>query len=132
MSRNKYTKPIIFIIGLVLFNIYAYIEAGNNSEVTFLILIVSIFFGLYKGMNASEFREVFNLYRANNIFKGPMRALELVAAMLLCISTNHASYRILNIMSLSNIMFEIIYFVVFTFVIYRFLFFNLFESKEEE
>ncbi|GEM05832.1 hypothetical protein HMI01_28200 [Halolactibacillus miurensis] len=128
ISNKKYTKPFILIFCLVLLNIYTFINSEAEIEITFLILIVSVLIGLYKGINATKFRETFNLFKTENIFHGPMRKIELLASLLLCTSTNHASYKFINLMSISNILYEIAFLFVFTFAMYRLLFLNLFKD----
>ena len=128
ISNKKYTKPFILIFCLVLLNIYAFINSEEEMQITFVLFIVSALIGLYKGINATEFREVFNLFKIENIFKSPMRKIELVASLLLCISGNYASYKLINMMSISNILFEIAFLFVLTFGMYRLLFLNLFKD----
>ncbi|GEM01491.1 hypothetical protein SAMN05421839_11173 [Halolactibacillus halophilus] len=128
ITNKKYTKPILLIIGLVLLNIYTFVNSEEEMQITLLILIVSVLIGLYKGINATEFREIFNLLKTENIFKGPMRKFELLASLLLCTSANIASNKFINMMSISNILFEIVVLFVFTFGMYRLLFLNLFKD----
>jgi len=124
LLTNKHVTPILFIIGLVLFNIYEYNRVDDSSVFSFFIASASI--GLFKGLRANEFKDIFNLYRIKNLFKGSLRLFEVLVAILLIFSTT--DYQSI-MMSVPNFLFEIVSLFIFTFIYYRFLTFNLFKEE---
>ena len=127
MFNGKYMIPIMVIFGLLLLNVYTYNHSEDESVMPFIIASIPI--GLYRGLRAVEFKHVFNLYRVKGLFKGPLWGFEVLAAMLICASTDHYSYKLLGVMDFSNVLVEIVYFLAATFVFYRFVTFNLFENR---
>lgn len=124
MFREKYTIPILVIVAMILLNVYLYSKAMNNFNN--IVVFVAMVIGLAKGINASKFKEVFNFHRVKNLFKGPLRKFELATAMLLYIGINHNTFILLDEVSVINIVYELLSFIVFTFILYRFLTLHLY------
>ncbi|MBA4538121.1 hypothetical protein H1Z61_13495 [Bacillus aquiflavi] len=122
----------LIIANLLILNMVVLYQQ-NDSILPFLIGIALP--GIYKGITAQQFNQVFNLHKVKYSFKAPQRKLELFCAFLTNLSTDVSTYKELFTLRVFPNLLETLawagYSILFTFLMYRFLFLNMFKNEEK-
>ncbi|MBM7602658.1 hypothetical protein JOC75_000628 [Metabacillus crassostreae] len=118
--------PLFLNIWIVLFQLDSFL----------LPLLASLVVGLYKGNQSGTIKSTFNLYKVNYSLRNQLRLIELIAAILLSLSTDILSIvqYLTEGFSLENTIYLtiiLVYSGVFGFIIFRFLLLNLLQEHYE-